>query len=270
MEEEKKVPAVAGTKTDGSAGTSGYFANFDFSKLETSLEEMFKNGVHFGHHKSRKNPKADEYVFGTRNGINIIDLQKTSESLKEALDFITDLAASGQDILFVGTKKQVKVIIESAARRSGMPFVNERWLGGTFSNFKVISERTKYLREGQEKMGKGEYSKYTKFEQMKIAEELERLEKRMGGIKNMTKFPGAIFAAGVIEDHLAIKEARAKNIPIVAIVDSNVSPEGIDYPIPANDDAVSSLRLIVGYITKAILEGKEKPKLSADSQPKSE
>lgn len=265
MKEEKNVS----TPVEKKAGED-YFANFDFSKLEISLEEMFKGGVHFGHHKSRKNPKADEYVFGTRNAINIIDLQKTSERLKEAISFVTNLAAAGQDILFVGTKKQVKGIIKSAAIRLGMPYVNERWLGGTFSNFSVISERTKYLREGQEKMEKGEYSKYTKFEQMKIAEELERLEKRMGGIKNMTKFPSAIFAAGAIEDHLAIKEAKAKNIPIIAIVDSNVSPEGIDYPIPANDDAVSSLKLIVGYIAKAILEGKEKIKAPGSDQPKSE
>jgi small subunit ribosomal protein S2 len=150
-----------------------------------------------------------------------------------------------------------------------MLFVNERWLGGTFSNFSVISERTKYLREGEEKMAKGEYSKYTKFEQMKIAEELARLEKRMGGIKHMTKLPGAIFVAGVIEDNLAVKEAQAKNIPVIALVDSNVNPNGIDYPIPANDDAVSSLRLITAYIVKAIKDAQEKSKVAVKSEAKS-
>jgi small subunit ribosomal protein S2 len=136
--------------------------------------------------------------------------------------------------------------------------VVERWLVGTFTNFKNISGRTKYLRDGQEKMAKGEYAKYTKFEQMKFAEELERLESRMGGIKHMLKFPGAIFVTGVAEDSLAIAEARKKNIPIIALADTNVDPSIIDYPIPANEDAVSSLRLMVAYITKAVIDGKEK------------
>lgn len=235
-----------------------YFAGFDFKALSVDMRLMLKNGVHFGHQKSRKNPKMSEYIFGTKNGINIIDLEKTVKSLEEARQFIEKIVSEGQEILFVGTKKQAKNIVESAARACGMPFVVERWLGGTFTNFKNISGRTKYLRDGQEKMAKGEYAKYTKFEQMKFAEELERMESRMGGIKNMMKFPGAIFVTGVAEDSLAIAEARKKNIPIIALVDTNVDPTIIDYPIPANEDAVSSLRLMVAYVTKAVIDGKEK------------
>jgi small subunit ribosomal protein S2 len=235
-----------------------YFADFDFSKLEESIEEMFKHGVHFGHHKSRKNPKMDGFIFGTRNGINILDLEKTSQKLRTALDFVTQSISEGKEILFVGTKKQAKRLVGSAARKSGVSYVSERWLGGTFTNFPVISKRTRYLREGQEKMKNGGYAHYTKFEQMKIAEELTRLERKMGGIKNMIRVPDLIFALSVIDDNLAIKEAQAKNIPVVALVDTNVDPDGIDYPIPANEDAVSSIALMLAYVSKAVMEGKEK------------
>jgi len=235
-----------------------YFADFDFAGLKIDMSVMLKNGVHFGHQKARKNPKMSEYIFGIKNGINIIDLEKTVEFLNQAMQFAEKIVSEGQDILFVGTKKQAKNIVESAAKACGMPYVVERWLGGTFTNFKNIAGRTKYLRDGQENMKKGEYAKYTKFEQMKFVEELEKMETKMGGIKYMTKFPGAIFVTGVIEDSLAIAEARKKNIPIIALVDTNVDPSVIDYPIPANEDAVSSLRLMVGYICKAIVAGKEK------------
>jgi small subunit ribosomal protein S2 len=251
MNEEKKVP-----KKEPSG--ENYFAGFDFGELEINIEEMFKSGVHFGHHKSRKNPKMDEFIFGTKNGINIFNLETTARKLKSAIYFITQMVSSGQEIIFVGTKKQAKRLVESAAIRCGMPYVSERWLGGTFTNFSIISKRTRFLRDGQEKMKKGEYSQYTKFEQMKISEELERLERKMGGIKNMTKLPGAVFALSVIDDNLAIKEARAKNIPVIALVDSNASPDNINYPIPANEDAVSSIRLMLAYAVKAVLDGKER------------
>lgn len=199
-----------------------------------------------------------EYIFATKNDINIFDLEKTKAKLEEAMEFLTNVIAGGNDILFVGTRKQAKKIIEAAAKICGMPYVTERWLGGTFTNFSVISIRTKYLRDGLEKMEKGEYAKYTKFERMKKAEELERMEKRMGGIKNMQKLPSAIFVSSIIEDNLAIKEAQNLKIPIVALADSNTNPTGIDYLIPANEDAVSSLRLLLAYATKAVLEGKKK------------
>jgi len=255
--EEKQVSAMAEKSGED------YFADFDLGRVEVNIEDMFKSGVHFGHHKSRKNPKMDEYIFGTRNGISIIDLQATAEKLKEATEFLSKVAASGQQILFVGTKKQAKKLVESAARKCAMPFVTERWLGGTFTNYPIIAKRTRFLREGQEKMKRGEYSQYTKFEQMKIAQELERLEMRMGGIKEMTKLPGAIFVIGVVEDNLAVKEAQRKNIPVVALVDSNIDPKDIDYPIPSNEDAVSAIRLMLSYVVKAVLEGKSRIQVEA-------
>lgn len=231
-----------------------YFVSLDLSKIEVSLEEMMKNGVHFGHQKSRRNPKMDEYIFTTRKSINIIDLEKTQEKIKEAMDFIQGLKKAGKNILFVGTKIQVKGLVREAAEAAGMPFVSERWLGGTFTNFKVIRGRTRYLLDGEAMLEKGEFKKYTKFEQMKKIEELQKMEKRMGGIKNMSELPGAVFATSVKEDNLAITEAQKLKIPVIAIVDTNVSPKGIDYPIPANDDAISSLRLILSYAYKAIVE----------------
>lgn len=275
MMAEKKAAAqsqaaeVAASASGGKAsGGEDYFASFDFGSLEVNIKDMLKAGVHFGHQKSRKNPKMKEYIFGTKNGINIIDLEKSVAKLAEAREFIEKTVSGGGEILFVGTKKQAKNLVESAARRCGMPFVIERWLGGTFTNFKNISGRTKYLRDGQDKMKKGEYAKYTKFEQMKIGEELEKLESKMGGIKHMTKFPAAIFSTGVIEDGLAIAEARKKNIPIIALVDTNVDPSIIDYPIPANEDAVSSLRLMLAYVCQAVLAGKEKIGLPKEEDKK--
>lgn len=231
-----------------------YFATLDLKKVEQSLEEMMRAGVHFGHQKARRNPKMDEYIFTTRKGINILDLQKTQDKLKEALEFIKSVRKGGKNILFVGTKIQAKDLVRDMAGALEMPFVTERWLGGTFTNFKVIRSRTKYLVDGEAMLARGEFKKYTKFEQMKKIEELEKMEKRMGGIKNMTDLPGAIFAASIKEDMLAITEAKKMGIPVIAIADTNVNPELVDYPIPANDDAISSLRLILAYVYKEIKE----------------
>jgi len=251
--EEKKVKV----SQELSKKSGNMFASFDFGSLKVDIQDMFKAGVYFGHQKSRRNPKMDAYIFGVKNGINIIDLEKTAIKVKEAQAFIKKLVAQGEEIILIGTKKQVKKIIIDAAEIAGVPHVAERWLGGTLTNFPVIAKRTKFLRDGQEKMEKGEYSQYTKFEQMKIREELEKLEEKMGGIKTIQKLPGAIFVTGVNEDNLAIKEAQKKNIPIIALTDTNVNPEGIDYIIPANEDAVSSLKLMLAYIIQAILEGKK-------------
>ncbi|HRZ95410.1 MAG TPA: 30S ribosomal protein S2 [Candidatus Moranbacteria bacterium] len=247
----------AGLSAESGSASSGDFG-VDFGKLEINIENMFKSGVHFGHHKSRKNPKMNDYIFGTRSNINIFNLEITAEKIKSATNFISGIVASGQEVVFVGTKKQAKNLVESAAKACQMPYVSERWLGGTFTNFSEISKRTRYLRDGQEKMKKGEFGKYTKFEQMKIAEELDRLERKMGGIKNMLKLPGAIFAVSAIDDSLAIKEAAIRNIPVVALVDTNASPEGINYPIPANEDAVSSIKLMLAYMAKAVLDGRKR------------
>lgn len=259
MKNNNSQPAPeAGQEKMKQSPAADYFSNYDFSKLEINAEEMFKNGVHFGHNKARKNPKMDEYIFTTKNGINIIDLEKTKRKLEEALKFIDKIISEGQDILLVGTKKQASKIVEAAARKCAMPFVSERWLGGTFTNFSAISGRTKYLREEQEKMKKGEHAKYTKFEQTKKAEELEKMERKMGGIKEMMRLPGAIFVTSLIDDDLAVKEAKNKNVPVIALADTNTNPADANYFIPANDDAVSSLKLMLAYVIKTVLDAKDK------------
>jgi small subunit ribosomal protein S2 len=259
-QKEESLPTDKDLVKEKMAKKNDFFADFDFDKLGIDMKEMFKSGVHFGHQKARKNPKMNEYVFMTKNGINIIDLQRTVEKLEEAKNFIEKIVSEGQQILFVGTKKQAKNIVLSLAKRVEMPYVIERWLGGTFTNFEVIAKRTKFLRDGQEKLKRGEFSQYTKFEQMRIVEELEGLEGKMGGIKNMTKLPGAVFLTGVIEDNLALKEAKIKKIPIIALVDTNVDPGDVDYKIPANEDAVSSLQLMLAYVGQSVLKGREKIK----------
>lgn len=248
--QQKKAEVSAKAHKKG----ENYFTELNLAKLEVTLEDMLKSGVHFGHQKSRRNPKMDQYIFTTRKGINILDLQKTKDKLEEALEFIKKLKGEGKQILLVGTKLQAKDLVKGAADASGMPYVVERWLGGTFTNFKVIRGRTRYLVESQEKMERGEFKKYTKFEQMKKAEELEKMEKRMGGIKHMSELPAAIFATSVKEDALAIAEAKKMGIPVIAIADTNVNPSQVDYPIPANDDAISSLRLILAYACKAMMK----------------
>jgi small subunit ribosomal protein S2 len=254
QENDAKMAAPEVAAVGAKKERENYFASFDLSKVEMSLEEMMKAGVHFGHQKARRNPKMDEYIFTTRKGINIIDLEKTQGKINEALEFIKEIKKSGKSILFVGTKIQTKDLIKDAAMAVSMPYVVERWLGGTFTNFKVIRGRTRYLVDGEDKLAKGEYKKYTKFEQSRKMEELEKMEKRMGGIKNMTELPGAIFASSIKEDALAITEARKMGVPVIAIADTNTDPTKINYPIPANDDAISSLRLILSYVCKAILE----------------
>lgn len=256
MEENKKPSEAqdalqAGKKSD----SEDYFADFDFKNLEVSMEEMLKSGVHFGHQKSRKNPKMGEYIFTTRNGMNIIDLEKTMQKLEEALEFLKKVKGEGKEILFVGTKKQAKDMVKSAAKRCGMPYVSERWLGGTFTNFKVIRERARYLTSSQQDLADGKFDKYTKFERMKKAEELEKMERRMGGIKHMANLPGAVFFVDINENDSAVKEAKLMNIPAVALTDTNTDPTRIEYPIPANDDAVSSLHLMLGYVCKALADG---------------
>lgn len=229
-----------------------YFEGTDFSKFDASLETMLKAGVHFGHVKSRRHPSMEPYIFTTRKNINILDLEKTEELLKNAQDFLQSVVRAGKPILFVGMKKQTHDTVESLARRLGQHFVTDRWLGGTLTNFKQIRERAKYLKDTQEKMKVGEFKKYTKFEQSRLNEEIEKLEKKVGGIKEMTEIPGAIVLADAREADLVQQEARVLGVPIVGIVDSNTDLRAIDYPIPGNDDAVSSLRLLLGALGKAI------------------
>ncbi|MFA6184324.1 MAG: 30S ribosomal protein S2 [Parcubacteria group bacterium] len=226
----------------------------DFSDNEISLDKMLKNGVHFGHNKSCKDPRMNRYIFGAKRGINIIDLQKTEEELRRTIEFVKKLKDEQKQILFVGTKKQAKTIVKNAAIASDMPHVTERWLGGTFTNFGVIKKRAQYLKESQEQMATGGFDKYTKLEKLKKFEELEKLEKKMGGLKEMRNLPAAIFISDIKTDEIALKEALNAKIPVIAIVDTNVNPNTIDYPIPANDDAVSSIKTIMEYLVGSILK----------------
>lgn len=228
------------------------FESIDLGELELSMAALLKAGVHFGHQKSRRNPRMSEYIYTTRNNINIIDLAKTVERMNEALEFIASIKKSGKQILFVGTKRQAHDLVIDIAKYTGNPFVVERWLGGTFTNFGNIRRRTRYMTRLQEQIAKGEIKKYTKFEQMKKMEEADKLDRRMGGIADMRDLPGAIFVTDVEADKLAIREAVALNIPVIAIVDTNVNPEGVTYPIPANDDAISSLTVILAHVCKTL------------------
>lgn len=229
-----------------------YFEGADFTKFDASLESMLKAGVHFGHVKSRRHPSMEPYIFTTRKNINILDLEQTEVKLNTAIEFLQGVVRAGKPVLFVGMKKQTHETVESLARRLGQHFVTDRWLGGTLTNFKQIRDRAKYLKDTQEKMAAGEFKKYTKFEQSRLNEEIEKLEKKVGGIKEMTEIPGAIILADAREADLVQREARVLGVPLIGIVDSNTDARVIDYPIPGNDDAVSSLRLLLGALGKAI------------------
>lgn len=242
----------AGAAPVPSVLSADYFASLDLSSIEMTLEALLAAGVHFGHMKSRRHPKMEPFVYATRNQLNIIDLKKTRERLEEAAAFLASVKKSGKSILCVGTKKQTHDLVRSFSKRFGTFFVVDRWLGGTFTNFPVIRSRTKYLRETSERLERGDFKGYTKFERMKIAEEMEKLEKRMGGIKEMQDLPGAVLLADVKESGIVVREARRAGIPIVGVVDTNTDPSPIDYPIPGNDDAVSSLRFLFAVLGKSL------------------
>lgn len=251
------APEVAQKPLEGK--TSGdYFASFDFAKLDAGLDGLLKAGVHFGHMKSRRHPKMEEYIYTTRKNINILDLEKTAGKLEIAAKFLAEVVKAGKPILFVGMKKQTQETVQSLAGRLGESYVIDRWLGGTLTNFSMIRSRARYLNETNEKLGLGEFKKYTKFEQAKKKEEVEKLEKKVGGIKRMEQLPGVIVIADAKEAGLVIHEARKMHIPVIGITDTNTDPSLIDYPIPGNDDALSSLRLLLGYLGKKILETKER------------
>jgi len=233
------------------------FEEFDFSAVNTGLESMLRHGVHFGHLKSRLHPSMRPFVHMTRNNLNIIDLERTSEYLDRATVFLAGVVREGKPVLFVGMKKHTHGFVCSLAERLGQPYVIDRWLGGTLTNFSVIRDRAKYLRETEEKLGKGEFEMYTKFERQKKSEEVERLNRKMGGIKGLRDLPGALVIADGKEGKLAIREARAIGIPVVAIMDTNADAASVEYPVPGNDDALSSLRLLLGAIGKT-LEGLKK------------
>ena len=222
-----------------------------------SMKHLLEAGVHFGHQTRRWNPKMAPYIFTERNGIYIIDLQKTVKKLDEAYLFVRDLAANGDEILFVGTKKQAQDSVRDEANRCGMPFVNARWLGGMLTNFHTIQKRIKRLAQLKAMEENGTFDMLPKKEVIKLKLEIEKLEKFMGGITGMKKQPAAMFIVDPRKERIAVAEAKKLGIPIVAIVDTNCDPDEIDYVIPGNDDAIRAVKLIAGAMADAVLEGKQ-------------
>mgnify|MGYP002588370121 CR=1 FL=1 len=222
-----------------------------------SMKQLLEAGVHFGHQTRRWNPKMAEYIYCERNGIYIIDLQKTVGKLEEAYNFVRDLSAKGETILFVGTKKQAAEAVREEADRCGMYYVNARWLGGMLTNFKTIQSRINKLRKIEKMEADGDFDLLPKKEVIQLKAEQEKLEKNLGGIKEMKKLPSAMFVVDPRKEHIAILEAKALGIPVVAIVDTNCDPDEADYPIPGNDDAIRAVKLIASKIADAVLEGKQ-------------
>jgi small subunit ribosomal protein S2 len=218
---------------------------------EISLKELLEAGCHFGHQTVRWNPKMKQYIFEAREGIHIFDLAKTKEGLEAACAFIKATASQGGKILFVGTKRQAKEIIEKTAKKEGMPYVSQRWLGGTLTNFEQIKKSLQKLETLKKEKEEGKYKKYTKKENLLIDREIERLEKFFGGLVGLEELPAAIFVVDVKTEAGAVQEAARKEIPVVAIVDTNSDPDLVDYVIPANDDAQKSIELIVGVMGRA-------------------
>ncbi len=222
-----------------------------------AMKQLLEAGVHFGHQTRRWNPKMAEYIFTERNGIYIIDLQKTVKKIEEAYYFIRDIAASGEDILFVGTKKQAQDSIKEEAERVGMYYVNARWLGGMLTNFKTIKKRIERLNQLNKMAEDGTFDLLPKKEVAKLKLEIEKLDKYLGGIKDMKKLPGAMFVVDPRKEKIAVAEAKKLGIPVVAIVDTNCDPEEVDYVIPGNDDAIRAVKLIASTISNAIIEGRQ-------------
>ncbi len=226
-------------------------------KRNLSMNDLLENGVHFGHKKSTRNPKMNSYIFGIRKGVNIIDLEKTFKKFEEALNFIEKLIEKDGKIVIVGTKKQAKAIVKKVADEIEMPYVNERWIGGTFTNFKVILNRLRYFKEQKKALEENRLKHLTKLEKNKLNKELKGMESRMGGLINMTKLPEAIFVLDIDKDQTAVKEAKKQGIKVIALVDTNNSPEGLDYFIPANNDALSSLKYILEILAQKFSKNKK-------------
>ena len=222
-----------------------------------SMKQLLEAGVHFGHQTRRWNPKMRPYIFTERNGIYIIDLQKTVRKMDEAYMFVRNLAMEGKNILFVGTKKQAQESIEQEAKRCNMSYVNHRWLGGMLTNFRTIRTRVDRLNQIDKMETNGQFDLLPKKEVIKLQHEREKLQANLGGIRTMKGLPGALFVVDPKKEHIAVMEARALHIPIVAIVDTNCDPDEIDYVIPGNDDAIRAVKLIAGKLADAVLEGKQ-------------
>ncbi len=224
--------------------------------VSVDIKALLEAGVHFGHKTSRWHPKMAPYIHSKRQDSHIIDLVKTVEALDAALPFLTKVAASGKPVLFVGTKKQAKDIVREAAEKAGQPFVTERWVGGMLTNVGTMTQQIKKLKDLERRMASGDLEKrYNKLEVQRFQEEIDELNKKYGGIKNMNGKPGAVIVTDILTDANAVKEAKALGVPVVALVDTNANPDPIDYVIPANDDAIKGIQLLLDYFSTAVREG---------------
>ena len=228
------------------------------SKIPT-LEELLEAGVHFGHRESKAHPKMRPFVFSVSNGVQIINLEKTQSKLKEALNFIEDNVRQGKRILFVGTKYQAQSIIKEASEKNKIPYITERWIGGTLTNFPVISKMATKLKKMERDMERGEFEKYTKKEQAQFKDEITRLQRVIGGLRDLDKMPDMLFVVDVKREETAMNEARKMNIPVIAIADTNSNPDKIDFPIPANDDGLKSLKLLIDLVAETASRPETKP-----------
>ena len=243
------------------------------------MKQLLEAGVHFGHQTRRWDPKMAEYIFQARNGIHIIDLQKSSKKLDEAYDFLKNQAEEGKTVLFVGTKKQAQECAKEAAEKCGMYYVNQRWLGGTLTNFKTIRNRIKRLTDIEKMQEDGTFEVLPKKEVILLKKEMEKLEKNLGGIKEMTEIPGVMFVVDPNKEKIAILEARKLGIPVIGLVDTNCNPEDVDYAIPGNDDAIRAVKLIMDVMANAVIEGRqgesmeqevdEQEQMAEDAKPES-
>ena len=223
--------------------------------MAVTMKQLLEAGVHFGHQTRRWNPKMRRFIFGERNGIYIIDLQQTVDGIERAYHFIKDTVSRGGIVLFVGTKKQAQQIVEDEAKRCGMPYVNQRWLGGMLTNFQTMSKRLSRLRELEAMEATGAFDVLPKKEVLKLRSERERLEKNLSGIREMTKVPSALWVIDTRKEHIAVQEARKLGIPVIAPLDTNCDPDEVDYPLPGNDDAIRSIALLTRIVSDAVIEG---------------
>jgi len=225
--------------------------------IKIDVEKMEKAGVNFGHKISKLHPKMKEYVSGIKNGVHLFDLEKTAKELTKALTFISKIVSEGKTIIFVGTKIQLKAVIQAAAVECEIPYVTERWLGGTFTNFETIQKRVNYFKDLERKREGGELEKYTKKERLNFDKEIIKLKVKFDGIRNMSKLPEAVFIFGLDKDITCAREAKRKGVKIISIVDTNVNPDIVDYPIPANDDSISAVGYMLEQIKDAIISSKK-------------
>ena len=235
----------------------------EFEMAVVAMKQLLEAGVHFGHQTRRWDPKMAEYIFQARNGIHIIDLQKTSKKLDEAYAFLKEQAEEGKTVLFVGTKKQAQECVKEAAEKCGMYYVNQRWLGGTLTNFGTIRKRIDRLEELERMQEDGTFDVLPKKEVIILKKEMEKLEKNLGGIKDMKELPGVMFIVDPKKERIGILEAKKLGIPVIGLIDTNCNPEDVDYPIPGNDDAIRAVALIVDCMANAIIEGKQGESMEA-------